>query len=102
MLARQARRAVLLVWGALIAVVGLGQMIDSVNGLLVLVLSVYVVLLAALLVVSLLHTRRTVVDLPADESAGERRTAADGSVGGGVPAAPGADGDVEGHGQRRG
>ena len=88
-LARQARRAVLLVWGALAAVVALGQLADSVNGLMFLVLAVDLVLLVALLVVALLHSRTRCARPP---SAG-------GSVGGGVPAAPGADGDVEGHGQ---
>ncbi len=88
-LARQARRAVLLVWGALAAVVVLGQLADSVNGLMFLVLTIDVVLLVALLVVALLHSRADAV----------AAAAASGSVGGGVPAAPGADGDVEGHGQ---
>ena len=89
-LARQARRAVLLVWGALVAVVTLGQLADSVNGLMFLVLTVDLVLLLALLVVALLHSRRAApaaAPIPGD------------SVGGGVPAAPGADGDVEGYGQ---
>jgi O-antigen/teichoic acid export membrane protein len=88
-LARQARRAVLLVWGALVAVVALGQLADSVNELMFLVLTVDLVLLLALLAVALLHSRR------AAAAAGEPSS----SVGGGVPAAPGADGDVEGHGQ---
>ncbi len=89
-LARQARRAVLLVWGALVAVVALGQLADSVNGLMFLVLTVDFVLLLALLAVALLHSRGAAAD-----AASEAR----GSVGGGVPAAPGADRDVEGHGQ---
>ncbi len=83
-LARQSRRAVLLVWAALAAVVVIGRSTDTVTGLLSVVLSVDVVLLLALLVVALVRTRPAV---------------AQGSVGGGVPAAPGADGDVERDGE---
>jgi O-antigen/teichoic acid export membrane protein len=90
-LARQARRAVVLVWGALLAVVGLGQLADTVNGLMLTVLSIDVVLLLALLTVALTHSRRALEDGPP----------AGGSVGSGVPAAPGADGHVEGDGQLR-
>ncbi len=78
-LARRARRAVLLVWTALVCVVLVGRFAESVGTLLLLVLAVDTALLAALLVVS-----------------GLRR---DASVGSGVPAAPGAHGDVEGDGQ---
>jgi O-antigen/teichoic acid export membrane protein len=89
-LARQARRAVLLVWAALAAVVVVGQLADSVNGLMLLVLSVDLVLLAALLVVAVMHNQR---------AASAARAA--GSVGSGVPAAPRADRHVEGNGQLR-
>jgi O-antigen/teichoic acid export membrane protein len=81
-LARQARRAVLLVWAALFAVVVVGQLADSINGLMLLVLGVDVVLLVALLAVALLHTRRAEL---ATSPAG------DGSVRRSVPAAPGPD-----------
>ncbi len=80
-LARQARRAVLLVWGALFAVVAVGQLADSVNGLMLVVLSVDVVLLVALLAVALLHTRRA--ETAASPGGGSVRSS--------VPAAPGAD-----------
>jgi O-antigen/teichoic acid export membrane protein len=80
-LARQARRAVLLVWGALFAVVAVGQLADSVNSLMLVVLSIDVVLLVALLAVALLHTRR------AERTA----TPGGGSVRSSVPAAPGPD-----------
>ena len=89
-LARQARRAVLLVWGGLLAVVVLGQLAGSVTQLLLLVLSLDTLLMLALLVVSGL--RRDAAS-PA---------AAAGSVGRGVPAAARADGHVEGDGQLRG
>jgi O-antigen/teichoic acid export membrane protein len=55
-LARQARRAVLLVYAALLAVVGAGQFAESVNGLMLLVLTVDVVLLLSLVVVALRHS----------------------------------------------
>jgi O-antigen/teichoic acid export membrane protein len=87
-LARQARRAVLLVYAALVAVVGMGQLADSVTGLMLTVLGIDLVLLVALLGVALLHNPR----MPGPTEA---------SVGGGVPAAAGADGHVEGHGQLR-
>ncbi|MEO7351843.1 MAG: polysaccharide biosynthesis protein [Marmoricola sp.] len=86
-LARQARRAVLLVWGALAAVVAFGQLADSVNALMLLVLGVDLALLLALLVVAVLHTQRAAVSA--------RRA---GSVGSVVPAAPGADRHVQGDG----
>ena len=63
-LARQARRAVLLVWGALLAVVALGQLAESTTGLLLLVLAVDLVLLLALLAVTLLHTQPAVANDP--------------------------------------
>jgi O-antigen/teichoic acid export membrane protein len=86
-LARQARRAVLLVYLALLAVVLLGRLADSVSGLMLLVLGVDLVLLMALLAVALLHNPR----MPAAQT----------SVGGGVPAGTGADGHVERDGQLR-
>ncbi len=55
-LARQARRAVLLVYAALLAVIGAGRLADSVNELLLLVLTVDLALLAALVVVALRHS----------------------------------------------
>jgi O-antigen/teichoic acid export membrane protein len=92
-LARQARRAVLLVWAALLGVVAVGQLADSVESLMLLVLGVDTVLLVALLVVALRHSRQgEAVDGPVDGSV-------DRSVGSGVPAAPGADRDVERNGQ---
>ncbi len=56
-LARQARRAVLLVYAALVAVVGVGQLAGSVNELMLLVLTVDLVLLASLVVVASRSTR---------------------------------------------
>jgi O-antigen/teichoic acid export membrane protein len=79
-LARQARRAVLLVWGALVMVVVLGQLADSVQGLMLTVLAIDAVLLAALLAVAVLHNERAVAPPAPSES-----------VGSGVPAAPRAD-----------
>lgn len=78
-LARQARRAVLFVWGALIAVAAAGQLAESVNGLMLVVLTIDVALLLALLAVAVLHGQRPVAPITAD------------SVSSGVPAAPGAD-----------
>lgn len=86
-LARQARRAVLFVWGALLAVVAAGQLASSVNGLMLVVLSIDAVLLITLLAVAVLHHQRPVAPASA------------GSVSSGVPAPPGADGHVEGNGQ---
>ncbi len=90
-LARQARRAVLLVYGALLAVVVAGQLADSVNGLLLLVLLVDMALLLCLLAVSLLHGHRAAAAASASRA----------SVSGSVPAAAGPDGHVEGDGQLR-
>jgi O-antigen/teichoic acid export membrane protein len=92
-LARQARSAVFLVGGALVAVMALGQLAESVNGLMLVVLAVDVVLLLALLAVAARHNRRAAQASP-------QVSPQDGSVGGSVPAAPGAHGDVEGHGER--
>jgi O-antigen/teichoic acid export membrane protein len=61
-LARQARRAVLLVWAALVGVVAAGQLAESVNGLMLIVLGVDALLLVSLLVVSLVHTNRAEAD----------------------------------------
>jgi hypothetical protein len=94
-LARQARSAVFLVGGALVAVMALGQLAESVNGLMLVVLAVDVVLLLALLAGAARHNRRAAQASP-------QVSPQDGSVGGSVPAAPGADGDVKGHGQLRG
>jgi hypothetical protein len=90
-LARQARRAVVLVWVGLVALVAAGQLADSVNALMLIVLTVDTVLLLALLAVAMLHNQRAAVGI----STGPM------SVGSGVPAAPGADGYVEGDGQLR-
>lgn len=56
-LARQARRAVLLVWVALLAVVLLGSLADTVDELLLLVIAIDLVLLATLLAVTVLQGR---------------------------------------------
>jgi O-antigen/teichoic acid export membrane protein len=90
-LARQARRAVVLVWVGLVALVAAGQLADSVNALMLIVLTVDTVLLLALLAVAMLHNQRAAVGI----------TTGPMSVGSGVPAAPGADGYVEGDGQLR-
>lgn len=55
-LARQARRAVLLVYAALLAVVAAGQSADSVTELMLIVLVVDLALLASLVVVALRHS----------------------------------------------
>jgi len=89
-LARQARKSVYLLWFALVAVVGLGSLADTFEELLRTVLVVDTVVLGVLVTISLVKLRRP------------GATAGPGSVGGGVPAAPGAHGDVEGNGQRRG
>jgi O-antigen/teichoic acid export membrane protein len=88
-LARQARRAVLVVWGALIAVAAVGQLAGTVDELVLLVLVADTLVLLTLLVVALLHHRQDVLVEPAGVA----------SVSGFVPAGPGADGDVERHGQ---
>ncbi|PKH41364.1 Membrane protein involved in the export of O-antigen and teichoic acid [Nocardioides alpinus] len=76
-LARQARRSVLLVWAALAAIIVLGLGADSVAGLVRVVVGVDAVLLLALTVASLRLAKQ------ADPGAA--------SVGGVVPAAPGTD-----------
>jgi O-antigen/teichoic acid export membrane protein len=96
-LARRARRAVILIWAALVAVVAGGQLVDSVDQLLLLVLAIDVVLLVALLAISLVATKRAT---PGADAAGT--TPGPESVGSGVPAGPGADGHVEGNGELRG
>ena len=85
-LARQARKAVVLLWVALVLVAALGQLVDSHAGLLALVLAVDGALLVVLLAVDLLRHR---ADAATDT----------GSVSGGVPAGAGTDGDVERNGQ---
>ncbi len=92
-LARQARKSVIVLWLGLLAVVGLGSLADTFRELLTIVLSVDTSVLVVLFVISLVALRHPAPPSPDGE---------DGSVGGGVPAAPGADGDVEGNGQRRG
>ena len=59
-MARQARRAVYLVWGALVLVVLVGQLATSVEQLLLIVLGLDAVLMAGLLVVALLMHPRPV------------------------------------------
>ena len=85
-LARQARKSVFLLWAGLLAVVGLGSLADTFTELLRTVLAVDSSVLVVLVMISLWALRH-----PSDPS-----------VGGSVPAAPGADGDVKGHGQLRG
>ena len=85
-LARQARKSVYLLWIGLLAVISLGSTADTFDELLRTVLGVDTTVLVVLVVISLLKLRH-----PAP--------AASGSVGGGVPAAPRAHGDVEGNGQ---
>jgi O-antigen/teichoic acid export membrane protein len=85
-LARQARRAVPLVFVALLAVVVCGPLADTVNGLVLVVLTIDFVLLVVLLALTVLGRNRT-PGPPAD------------SVRGFVPAAAGADGDVERDGE---
>jgi O-antigen/teichoic acid export membrane protein len=92
-LARQARRAVVLVWAALLAVVAVGQLADSVNGLVAVVLGIDAVLLLALLAVAVLHHPRAAEAKAAGRS--------ENSVGGSVPAVPRADGHVQGDGELR-
>ncbi len=58
-LARQARRAVLLVYFALLAVVGAGQLAGSVDELMLIVLGVDLALLASLVMVALRHSSPT-------------------------------------------
>jgi O-antigen/teichoic acid export membrane protein len=91
-LARQARKSVYLLWFGLVAVVALGSLADTFEDLLKVVLGVDTTLLVVLFAVSLAAFRRL----------GRAPTADQGSVGGGVPAVPGAHGDVEGDGQRGG
>jgi len=98
-LARQARKSVFLLWAALLAVVGLGSLADTFAELLRIVLSVDTAVLVVLVLISLWALRHPPPkpNVPAPDTGD-----AAGSVGGGVPAAPGAHGDVEGNGQRRG
>jgi O-antigen/teichoic acid export membrane protein len=90
-LARQSRRSVYLLWLALLGVIGFGSLASTFEELLRIVLGVDATVLLVLFAISLVALRAR----PAPSSD-------PGSVGGGVPAAPGAHGDVEGDGQRRG
>lgn len=95
-LARQARRSVYLMWVGLVTVAALGFVAETFDDLLVIVLGVDSVLLVVLVLTSLMAMRRAptaAADLPAQPL---------GSVSGSVPAAPGADGDVQRDGERRG
>ena len=95
-LARQARRSVYLLWVGLAAVAVLGSVAETFDDLLVIVISVDAGLLVVLVLTSLLamrHVTGSATGLPAELL---------GSVSGSVPAAPGADGDVERNGQGRG
>ena len=78
--ARQGRRAVLLVWGALAALVVLGLTADSVAGLVTVAVAVDATLLAVLTVVSLRIARQPDVE-PVDGAPG-----VDGPDGGAIPA----------------
>ncbi len=86
-LARQANRSVFLVWAALLTVLILGSGKDSFGSLLHVVVLTDLTLLVTLVAISLWRLRAPV--------AGES------SVGSGVPAGAGADGDVEGDAQLR-
>ena len=66
-LARQGRRSVYVPWVALLALVLVGVTVDTVGGLLLVVVAVDLVLLAVLLTISLLLTRSP---LPAEATAG--------------------------------
>ncbi len=104
-LARQSRKSVFLLWFGLVAVVGLGSLADTFAELLRVVLSVDTCLLVVLVTISLVRLRHP-RDRPAERvvpAPGAPGPAGfEGSVGGSVPAAPGAHGDVEGNGQRGG
>jgi O-antigen/teichoic acid export membrane protein len=95
-LARQARKSVFLLWLGLLAVVGLGSMADTFAELLTVVLSVDAGLMVVLVLISVTRLRH-----PSDRPSLPAGPAPPDSVSGGVPAAPGAHGDVEGDGQRR-
>ncbi len=99
-LARQSRKSVFLLWFGLVAVVSLGSLADTFSELLRVVLSVDAGLLVVLVAISLVRLRNA-SDRPSEPmvpAAGP--SGFEGSVGGSVPAAPGAHGDVEGHGER--
>jgi hypothetical protein len=99
-LARQARKSVILLWLGLLGVVGLGSLADTFDELLRIVLSVDAGVLVVLVMVSLWRLRH-VPPAPNTEQDIDADAPSD-SVGGGVPAAPRAHGDVEGNGQRSG
>jgi O-antigen/teichoic acid export membrane protein len=90
-LARQSRRSVYLLWLGLLGVVGLGSLSHTFEELLRTVLGVDTTVLVVLFAISLFALRGRRDHRPGRDS-----------VGGGVPAAPGAHRDVEGDGQRRG
>jgi O-antigen/teichoic acid export membrane protein len=101
-LARQARKSVFLLWFGLLAVVGLGSLADTFAELLRVVLSVDATLLVVLVAISLVRLRHP-SDRPSEPGAPPPGlTGPEDSVGGGVPAAPGAHGDVEGNSERGG
>jgi O-antigen/teichoic acid export membrane protein len=89
LVAQQSRRAVIVVWVALVALAVIGRVSNSFEQLLLIVLAIDATLLTSLLVLNLLGTTRR---LPPPGL----------SVSGGVPARPGADGDVEVNGEGRG
>ena len=90
-LARQARKSVFVLWAGLLVVIGLGSLTSTFEQLLATVILADTAVLAVLVVVSLVKLRRDQNPAPVPED----------SVGSGVPAAPGAHGDVEGDRQRR-
>ncbi len=97
--ARQARRSVYALWAGLLALVVLSRSADGVTTLLLSVLAVDAGVLALLLLTSLQRlgpasrSASGAGDPPAGGGPGT------GSVGGVVPGSPGADGDVERHGE---
>ena len=101
-LARQSRKSVFLLWFGLVAVVGLGSLADTFAELLRVVLGVDTCLLVVLVAISLVRLRHPGPTGGAMVPAGTGPAGFEGSVGGSVPAAPGAHGDVEGNGQRGG
>ena len=99
-LARQARKSVILLWLGLLGVVGLGSLAETFAELLKVVLSVDAGVLIILVMISLWRLR-PISPAPNAEQDDDAGALSD-SVGGGVPAAPRAHGDVEGNGQRSG
>jgi len=108
-LARQARKSVFLLWIGLLGVVGLGSLAHTFEDLLRVVLSVDTAVLVVLVAISLVRLRHPGVEPDRPGTPGQPgrsgepgQSGGQGSVGGGVPAAPGAHGDVERNRQRRG